>query len=43
MFARSNRWVGTRGAALKEMVGDEPFAVVLSDDIIDAECRCCGR
>jgi len=30
---------GARGIARRELVGEEPFAVVLADDVIEAETR----
>ena len=39
-FGRKRRWVGHAVLRAKELVGNEPFAVVLSDDVIDADIPC---
>ena len=41
-YVRQKEALGLGHAVLtaRELIGDEPFAMLLADDVIDAECRC---
>ena len=45
IYVRQTEALGLGHAVLcaAPVVGDEPFAVILADDLIDARCRCCSR